>query len=430
MPVLRTRARLDDSSKCNSQAFLLPQAEALGWVCCQLRPAEKLCELVLDIDDIFSEAVSERLEELSILTQLSTLVLHNVASDAETEQLVAAVSPLTRLTRLELQFSYGEHGNGDEVPAFPWEEAVCQLIDLQELRVSSGAEHDYYGDPMFKGSLPAALSQLTALRCLEVLGMRDDYERDDSDELLLAELPALEKAALRMFTLSCPYPTLGHQQQAVCSRLVSLSLTLRTDYECTYLDTHLPPIVAPALTELLLDDIKLAPDSEQLSWLPGLPALRRLLLKDLKTASSQLPQGIVACSGLTELVLHRILLSFTMVNDPNKAFDRPECRLRSLPDAGSYLDQLVRLRLSKNAFVAVPPCLASATALQDLDMRKQMLQVEYGEPHSASMRGLHALDSLPRLRSLNIEGFEKSAAGIRRFRAAHPHVRVVFKSED
>ena len=68
-------------------------------------------------------------------------------------------------------------------------------------------------------------------------------------------------------------------------------------------DTPFPMIVAPALTELNLEDIKLAPDSGQLSCPPDLSKLRRLVLVEIQTASNQLPQGVVACSGLTELVL-------------------------------------------------------------------------------------------------------------------------------
>ena len=61
--------------------------------------------------------------------------------------------------------------------------------------------------------------------------------------------------------------------------------------------THLPTNIAPALTELTLDDIQLAPDSQELSWLPDLPKLRRLLLINVQTDSDQLPQGLLGAAG-------------------------------------------------------------------------------------------------------------------------------------
>jgi len=406
----------------------LLQAEVLWWACGQLRLAEGLRELVLELHDRSARAVSARLLDLGSLTQLSSLVLRGLAVAVDSGELIEALSSLNGLTRLDLQFDYDEYDEACDQTAFPWEEAVCELLDLRELRVSSatGIRSDFGPFQMFKGTLPAAMSQLTALRRIEVLGMRDFDVRDDSDEMLLAELPALETAALRLYTLGGQYPSLCHQQQAVSSRLVSLCLALRFDYEgeepCP--ETRMPPIIAPALTELTLDDIRLAPDSEQLSWLPGLPSLRRLVIKDLKTASAQLPHGVMACTGLTELVLHRILVSYSTPTI-RYIWSRPDCRLRSLPEAGPWTDRLVRLSLCKNAFYAVPPCLVSATALKELDMGKQQLRVHYGHSHSAPVQGLHLLDNLTRLRCLKLAGFKKGGAGLRRFRAVHPDVCVM-----
>jgi len=133
----------------------------------------------------------------------------------------------------------------------------------------------------------------------------------------------------------------------------------------SYEDTHLPIITAPALTELVLNDIKLAPDSANLSWLSGLPKLRRLVLTDLKTASSEMPCGITACSGLTELVLQRVRVC-CLPDGRGSAYNQPgghnSLRIRrwpgrpldELPD-GPYVSSLVRLSLACNGFSAVPP---------------------------------------------------------------------------
>ena len=99
--------------------------------------------------------------------------------------------------------------------------------------------------------------------------------------------------------------------------------------------------------------------------------------------------------------------------------------VRSLPEAGPWTDRLVRLGHCKNALYAVPPCLVSATALKELDMGKQQLRVHYGYSHSAPVQGLHLLDNLTRLRCLNLTGFKKGGAGLRRFRSVHPDVCVV-----
>jgi len=401
-----------------------PQAAALPQLCSQLTLASGLRELVLDLHGRAAYFVPIKFAELGRLTQLDSLQLSGVAIDVKSRHLAAALQPLTRLKQLGLRFDYDHWDRAEGHTAFPWEEAVCGLTNLQELRICSESADDYCAFTMFKGSLPAAITLLTALRHFEVNGMAEWDARDGSDQLQLAALPALERATLRMYTLCGQYPGLC-SQEVVLSRLVSLSLGLRVNIEMeeSYADTQLPTIVAPALTELVLDDIKLAPDSEQLSWLPRMPSLRRLVLKDVKTASSQLPQGIMACSGLTELVLKRILISFT--DEPDRFVHRPDCCLRSLPAAGPYLSRLIRLSLVKNAFDAVPLCLAAATALEQLDLAKQEPWDKYVANHMTPVQGLHVLDNLTRLRQVNLIGFRKGAAGLRRFRAAHPSVAVI-----
>jgi len=406
---------------------LLIQAEAFTWLCNQLSLAAGLRKLVLDLEGRAAAAVLERLNKLSRLPQLDSLQLRGMALSSD--HLVAVLPRLARLTRLVLRFDW-DHWDaiGGCQDAFPWAAAVCGLVNLRELRVTSVADVEHSCTSMFKGALPAAMSRLTALRCLDVLGMREwDVRLDDGDQLQLAALPALETAALRLHTLCGGYPGLCGESQVVLSRLVSLSLGLRVDTEagdcCT--DMHLPIIVAPALTELILDDIKLAKDSAQLSWLPRLPSLRRLVLKDVKTASSELPEGAVQCRMLTELVLNRFHVNYSQ-RPHDKRIHRAECRLRSLP-AGPYLSQLVSLSLGRNAFSSVPPCLASAAALESLDLSQQNLQDWSCELHAAPVQGLHVLDNLTRLRFISLVGFRMSSVGFRRFQAGHPNATLLLE---
>jgi hypothetical protein len=301
---------------------------------------------------------------------------------------------------------------------------VCGLTGLQQLSVNAVTDVKQSCVTMFKGALPAAMTQLTALRRLEVLGMDDKEARDDDDQLRLADMPALETAALRMRTLIGRFPGLCEQQQVVMSRLVSLSLALRVETynDEPYPDTCLPIIIAPAMTELVLDDILLAPCCEQLSWLPGLPQLRRLVLRDIKTAANQLPDGVIQCSRLTELVLRRFQVNYDGEPDDGYYPYWPSCKLCSLPGAGPYLSQLVHLSLAMNGFSAVPPSLAAASALEILDLNKQSLRAWSCDQHEPPVQGLHVLDTLPRLRCVNLVGFKKSGAGI--CRAAHPTVEI------
>ena len=97
--------------------------------------------------------------------------------------------------------------------------------------------------------------------------------------------------------------------------------------------------------------------------------------------------------------------------------------LRRWPAAGPWLSKLVLLSLRKNAFSTVPSCLTAASALELLDLGKQKL-VDYDEDHGEPVHGLHVLDSLTRLRCVNLEGFDDSATDLRRFRLARPAVHV------
>ena len=201
--------------------------------------------------------------------------------------------------------------------------------------------------------------------------------------------------------------------------------------KANFVDMHMPATVAPALTELVLANIMLAPDSEQLDWLPDLPKLRRLVLTELKTQSSQLPRGIVACSGLTELQLEAVLVNFRNTVDP--FLNWPEYRLRTLSavSAGPYLSHLVSLSLTRNAFKAVPPAVAAATALQHLILGEQISfkKSKYRVWKAGPVRGLHVLNSLTCLKSVifrhDIDA--QAEAAIHRYQSANPSVRVSYE---
>ncbi len=173
---------------------------------------------------------------LSCLTQLDSLQLHSIANHSvRGKHLTAALSSLTRLTRLSLRFEdqpWSPYDDPDAVEddstriVLPWTHAVCGLTNLQQLCVTAAAADDWYRAAMFRGVLPAALSQLTALRHFTVLGM-DAGPSDLGIPRPLEALPALEVAVLRLKQRSDTDPSLGNQQHIVLSRLVSLSLALQ-----------------------------------------------------------------------------------------------------------------------------------------------------------------------------------------------------------
>jgi len=392
-----------------------------------LRLAKGLRQLVLDLSGRAARALPARLARLGRLTQLDSLQLHGIGHRAKGEYLSAALRPLTGLTRLSLRFvlddPFGDADwtNEDHRSVIPWAAAVCRLTNLQCLRITATFDPDLSCGGIIRGALPAALTRLTALRDWTVLGMDTRSLHNDSDQPLLPALPALERAALQLHTRSDVYPGLGHRlQQVVLSRIVSLSLALRHNAESCglYDSTQLPAIVAPALTELTLADMWLH-ESRELSWLPGLPSLRRLVLKGLEIDLKELPQGVSACSGLTELVLEGIQVS----PSDDGEWDYP-CLLWKLPATGAFLSTLVCLSLRGNAFSTVPSCLTRATALEVLDLGKQKL-IDYDEDHGEPVHGLHVLDGLKRLWCVNFEGFDEDGVDLQCFRKAHPGVNVI-----
>lgn len=373
----------------------------------------------------------DKLPKIRCLTRLESLQVDGIGHRTERESLSGALRALTRLTRLSLRFVYDEppydaeedsdEEDEDSRIVVPWTAAVCRLARLQQLYITAEADPDWDCGGIVRGALPAALSKLTALRDFAVLGMDTHRLYRGSEQPLLPTLPALETALLQLHTRSDAYPGLGRQQQVVLSRVVSLSLGLRFNAvsSALYDSTQLPVIIAPALTELTLAGMWLAPESSELSWLPGLPRLRRLVLTDLDLQSRVLPRGVTACSGLTELMLEGMNV------DPSDdaEWDYP-CLLRELPAAGPYLNKLVCMSLRKNAFSAVPSCLNAATALELLDLGKQKL-LDYDENHGQRVHGLQVLDGLTRLRCVNLEGFRHNGAQLQQFCKAHQSASVI-----
>lgn len=151
------------------------------------------------------------------------------------------------------------------------------------------------------------------------------------------------------------------------------------------------------------------------------------MLADVKTASKELPEGVIRCSRLTELVLRRFQISYRQQPADVDPGYHSECKLRSLPNAGPFLSQLVCLSLVDNGFTAVPPCLAAATVLESLDIGDQFLQYFCCEQHAVPVQGLHVLDHLHKLRCVRLVGFRKCGAGLRRFRAVRPDVELVLQ---
>jgi len=346
----------------------------LPLLCVNVMLAEGLRELALDVCGRTAHAMPAKLAYISSLTRLENLQLHGIPSRADGRHFTAALPPLTGLTRLCLRFDYDAAPDNDEDTSdeddirmvFPWADAVCGLTSLQQLCVTADTAWPGEGCAgTFCGALPAGLSALTALRHFTVLGMHEWEQVDDRDQLLLAALPALETAALQLHTLSGKYPGLGCQQKVVLSRVVSLSLVQRLCVEAGPVDdrTQLPSIRAPALTELMLSDLWLTPESEQLGWLASLRQLRRLVLQGLETSSRQLPRGLTGCRDLTELVLDgmRVRSYRQLESNPSDCCRVDTWLVSYLPASGPYLSKLVRLGLSRNAFDCVPPCLAAAS---------------------------------------------------------------------
>ena len=411
------------------------QAAALPQLCSQLRLAKGLRQLVLDMHGRAARAVPASLPRMRCLTQLDSLQLGGIGSNTEGDHISVALRPLTRLTRLSLHFIYDdtsddpeeEEDDEDGRTVFPWA-AVCKLTSLQQLCITAAIDPDLDCGGILRGALPPAVSKLTALRSCIVLGMDTCEVHNGREEPVLPALPALENLALQLHTWSYVFPGLGRQQQAVLSRIVSLRLELRFNAESggLYDSTVLPVIVAPALTELTLAGMWLALDSGELSWLANLPKLRRLALTDVETPSSELSKGVTACNGLTELVLEGVRV-LRPRDDSDSDDEAWPCLLRHLLASGPYLSKLVRLGLPRNIFSSVPPSLAAATSLELLDMANQRIEAVDEGQHGAPLFALHVPDKLPRLRGVNLRGFEASEQAVRSFQAAHPGVSVMMQ---
>ena len=130
-----------------------------------------------------------------------------------------------------------------------------------------------------------------------------------------------------------------------------------TEVGSGYKDMQLPSIIAPALRELTLSDMWLAPVSGQLSWLAGLPKLRRLVLEGINTTSSQPPHAFTACRSLTELVLEGVGVRTYYQLDA----DQPDCS-----GIGHMVDQLPAswsLPQQADSHKLVPQCFHLRAAL-------------------------------------------------------------------
>ena len=142
------------------------------------------------------------------------------------------------------------------------------------------------------------------------------------------------------------------------------------------------------------------------------------MLKYLELPTRGLPQGVTACSSLTELVLEGIRVSSVdqPESDESDMYNGPY-PLSELPAAGPFVNKLVRLSLFNNAFSTVPPILAAATALEHLDLARQQLTL-YGDERPPRLQGLAVLDKLPRLHGMRLTGFRcqmlASASSVRR----------------
>ena len=177
-------------------------------------------------------------------------------------QLAAALSPLTRLTRLSVHFGAMSYDfQGGVMERLP--DALSSLTALQELHFG-GLE---FG---FGPGISVALAHLRRLEHLELRGwvQRDDADADDDvTRPTLAHLPALRTAVLRLRMQDGPLPLLPPAGSPPVTGLRSLTLTVGSWAE--------PPVLdMPALTELRMVGVGEHRPSDAMLWLAALPALQ------------------------------------------------------------------------------------------------------------------------------------------------------------
>ena len=130
---------------------------------------------------------------LGALSQLQDLQLKHVASAVTVSQLGAALLPLTRLTRLSMEFgNLPHHFEGHAMDCLP--DAVCALTGLRSLRFG-GLE---FG---FGNGMTPSLTQLRRLEDLELRGwVQQDLvaAAEDMTRPMLFHFPALQAAVLRL----------------------------------------------------------------------------------------------------------------------------------------------------------------------------------------------------------------------------------------
>jgi len=163
-----------------------------------------------------SAAAGSRITALGALSQLQDLQLEHVASDVTVPQLGAALSPLTRLTRLSVVFGgLPSRFEGSAMDCLP--DAVCALTGLRSLRFG-GLEFGFG-----HGITPS----LTQLRRLEHLELRGWVQRDpaavaeDIRRPMLPDFPALQSAVLR---LRVQVGSKTYSQHVTCCALAAYTL--------------------------------------------------------------------------------------------------------------------------------------------------------------------------------------------------------------
>ena len=147
----------------------------------------------INFADVHRAAAGSRIAALGALSQLQDLQLDHVASNVTVSQLGAALSPLTRLSRLSVEFGgLPNDFEGSAMDCLP--DAVCALTGLRSLRFG-GLEFGFGN-----GVTPS----LTQLRRLEHLELRGWVQRDlaaaaeDIGQPTLSDFPAMQSAVLRL----------------------------------------------------------------------------------------------------------------------------------------------------------------------------------------------------------------------------------------
>ena len=229
---------------------------------------------------------------LGVLRQLADLQLHHLRIDTTVAQIRVALSPLTQLTRLSIEFgAVSHHLEGGIMEGLP--EAVYGLTVLQELRFG-GLEF------CFGRRFPPALANLRRLEHLELRGcaQHDDVGVHSDRQATLADLPALRTAVLRLRLQDGPLPLLPPPGGPAVSGLRSLTLTVGSWAETPVLDM-------PALTELNMMGVGEHRPGDALPWLAALPVLRVRLWHDMEcTKTGPIHRSSLGQQSVAQTLVH------------------------------------------------------------------------------------------------------------------------------